>query len=273
MFFEVNREFNLVLRPVSNAYKFIVPKPIRFGIHNFFANTFLVPTMVNDLLQANRHYFGHDLARFLINSTIGLFGIFDVASKVGIYPHPQGFGYTLSKWGLTPSPYVVMPLLGPSTMTSALGFGVDLAFDPLTYYNYQPWWTMFPVRGLQIIDIASRELPKEELLTQTALDPYVAVRNAYLQNRAHNMLYIQYDGEPPESVLSAGTQPGVDEDLSPALQTQDSDVSPAMLNQEDTLDATQIKEDSPDGDTLPKERLQNPYSDPPKESAPQFGIG
>ena len=202
-FFNINQELHTVIRPVTQAYQFVLPSPVRSGVHNFFVNAETVPKIINDASQWNWHYFAHDFARFFLNTTVGILGIFDVASHVGLYNHPQGFGYTLAVWGLRPSPYVVLPFFGPNTMTGAVGMGVDYLFSPITYVNYSPWWWQYPVRAVQLVDLASIALPKEELLTQMALDPYVAVRNAYLQNRAHNVLELRYDGDIPPAVLEA----------------------------------------------------------------------
>lgn len=174
---------NALLKPVVKAYDTALPDPVRTGVHNFVGNVMMVPTITNDALQANFRYMFRDMARFVINSTLGLLGTVDVASDIGLQPRVQSFGLTLAKWGIRKSPYVMLPFLGPSTVRGTFGLVPDYFMNPLTYtlQNRDSYIAL----GVQFIQNASDVLPKEELITSMALDPYIAVRNAYLQNREY----------------------------------------------------------------------------------------
>ena len=182
--FQFNMDLSkALLRPTVNAYKTVVPNPVRSGIRNVYGNIMMVPTMGNDLLQANFVYFWRDLVRFSLNTTMGCFGLVDVASTVGFGPRTQSFGLTLAKWGIRHSPYIMVPFLGPSTVRGAFGFFPDYFMNPISYINNT--WSYAAVRGGQLLQNASDVLPQEDIIMQMSLDPYVAVRSAYLQNRAY----------------------------------------------------------------------------------------
>ena len=174
-----------ILRPVAKTYAFITPAPIDQGVGNFFNNINQINTIANDLLQADIHYTMKDAWRFAINSTVGLFGIFDIASKVGLENHTQDFGLTLAKWGITDSPYFVIPLLGPSTVRDILSFPVD-------YYTLSAWPYIKPSPAHYTLYVLQRIHQRKALLVidklvNEAFDPYVLVRSAYLQKREHMM--------------------------------------------------------------------------------------
>jgi len=169
------------LRPVAGAYKAVVPSPVRTGVSNFFSNLGDVVTVVNDLLQFKFSQAMDDAGRVAINTTFGIGGVFDWASKDGIQKHNEDFGQTLAAWGWGDSAYLVLPLLGPSTVRDAGGLVVDTAFfDPIYYADPQPRNIMLVTK---FIDKRSQYLPGSDLLDEAALDPYVFMRDAYLQRR------------------------------------------------------------------------------------------
>lgn len=169
------------LRPVAGAYKAVVPSPVRTGVSNFFSNLGDVVTVVNDLLQFKFSQAMDDAGRVAINTTFGIGGVFDWASKDGIQKHNEDFGQTLATWGWGDSAYLVLPLLGPSTVRDTGGLVVDTAFfDPIYYADPQARNIML---GTKFIDKRSQYLPGSDLLDEAALDPYVFMRDAYLQRR------------------------------------------------------------------------------------------
>lgn len=191
--FQFNQDFNnTFLQPITYAYN-ETPWQARSGVRNFFNNIYTVGDVGNDLLQANFKYAGRDTARFFINTFIGFFGMHDVASQMGIQPHQQSFGMTLAKWGMVNSSYFILPFFGPTTVTGAVGMVPDYFMNPLTYVN--PPATEWTLKGVSTVQIASDSLPKQRFIMSMALDPYVAIRNAYLQNREYVLQQIQSDGQ------------------------------------------------------------------------------
>ncbi|MCR8923551.1 VacJ family lipoprotein [Dasania sp. GY-MA-18] len=168
-----------VLAPVARGYRAVTPDPVETGIRNVFSNLLEITTIANDLLQLEFAQAGADTGRFLINSTVGLLGIFDVASKVGLEKHDQDFGLTLASWGLGSGPYVVLPLVGPSTLRDSAGIVVDSASsDYMNELEHVP--TRNQVKALQIVNVRAGLLKAEELVSG---DRYVFIRDAYLQRR------------------------------------------------------------------------------------------
>lgn len=182
-----------VLKPVAGAYKAVMPTPIRNGVNNFFNNLETFVSVINDLLQFK---FGHAMdgaGRFVINSTFGIAGLIDVASMDGIERRQEDFGQTLGHWGVGNGAYLVLPLLGPSTLRDTAGFAVDTAyFSPITYLDEVR--TANQLRMVDYIDTRSQYLPASDLLDDAALDPYSFMRDAYLQRRASRVA----DGEAQE---------------------------------------------------------------------------
>lgn len=207
--FKFNDKFyQAVAMPINSIYTTITPSFGRDGIRNFFRNLGLVPGLLNDALQWNWCYFAKDATRLLLNSTLGLAGLFDVAGNAGIPWHPQGFGYTLAKWGgsqtVTQPGYLVLPILGSSTVSDTVGLVVDIYTYPVTYVS--PVWLQNVMIATYTLQKNADAMPQYQAITSTALDPYVAVREAYLQNRAYNIQQIKYDGHVPDN-LQAGPPP------------------------------------------------------------------
>ena len=170
---------HLIIRPTAIVYSKVTPPPLQQGVTNFFNNTFEITTFPNDLLQGNFKYLPVDFWRFVINSTAGIGGLFDVATKVGIKPHIETFGLTLAKWrGGKSAPYFVVPIFGPSTIQGAVGMGVDAVTTPWPYFKSNYITYIPPAVGLT--SLRAEMLPADKLVA-TAFDPYVFVRDAYMQ--------------------------------------------------------------------------------------------
>jgi len=192
-----------VLKPVAKGYDFIAPSPVQKGVSNFFSNLDDIVVLVNDLFQFKFSQAASDTGRLLINSTLGLFGLIDWATDLGLEKHNEDFGQTLGYWGVPPGPYFVLPFLGPSTIRDAPGIAVDTAhFDPI--YNELDKGFPAPRRnsesaiwGLTItkaIDTRTQLLKAGNILEEAALDRYIFIREAYMQRRKN----LVYDGNPPE---------------------------------------------------------------------------
>lgn len=179
--FAFNRGVDKVLlRPLAVTYVTIFPKPLQTGVYNALNNIGEITNVGNDLLQGNVKQALADTWRFIINSTVGIGGLFDVAKHVGLKRNDNGFGLTLAKWGVRQSPYVVIPLFGPSTARDALGFATDLYMSPWPYIN--PISLRYELYGFTTVEYRSRYLGTDQLIDQ-AFDPYIFVRDAYLQAR------------------------------------------------------------------------------------------
>lgn len=193
--FKFNTGFQrIILQPTVNVYTTVLPHPVRKGVNNFFANIGTLPAMANDLLQLNVGYFVTDSMRFVLNSTLGLGGLMDVATDAGIEAHPQSFGLTLARWGVVRSPYLVIPFLGPSTFRDALGMIPDAYASPINWVK--PDSAMWGLWGLSVFNTSADALPQLKLIQAISLDPYVAERNAFLQNRAHIVNMIRQEKQP-----------------------------------------------------------------------------
>ncbi|OLF55205.1 VacJ family lipoprotein [Pseudomonas chlororaphis] len=166
------------LKPLAQGYQAITPQFLEDGIHNFFRNIGDVGNLANDILQAKPHAAAVDTARLLMNTTIGLAGFFDVSTKMGLQRNDEDFGQTLGYWGVGSGPYVMLPLLGPSTLRDAPSKYVDSFTEPYRYVNDVP--VRNSAFALDIIDTRASLLSSEKLITG---DKYTFIRNAYLQNR------------------------------------------------------------------------------------------
>lgn len=179
-----------VLKPVSSAYVKHVPQPARTGVSNFYGNLLYFDTILNGFLQGKVKQGASDLARFGVNSTIGLLGFFDVATPLGLQQHDEDFGQTLAVWGAGSGEYVVYPLLGPSGVRDTGGVVVSLLTNPIMYVAAP---VAIPLGVLNIIDLRARKEGFVRFRDEAALDPYVFTRESYLQNRRFEV----YDGNPP----------------------------------------------------------------------------
>lgn len=176
----------VLLKPVSDAYVKVVPEPIRTGIGNGFSNLSYANVILNDFLQAKWRQGFSDAGRMAVNSTIGIAGFFDPASKWGLVAHDNDFGITLGKWGVKSGPYLVLPLLGPSSLRDVTGYGTLYVTDPLTWVS-PPIYVTFPLYTVDVIDKRSRVESLLGFRNKVAIDPYIFVRDAYLQYRENQI--------------------------------------------------------------------------------------
>ena len=166
------------LKPLAQGYQRVTPDFLEEGVHNVFGNLGDVGNLANDLLQGKFHEAGVDTGRVIFNTTFGVLGFFDVATRMGLQRNDEDFGQTLGVWGLGNGPYIVLPLLGPSTIRDAVGKVPDASLEPYPYMSHVP--TRNLVRGVDVIDTRASLLSAEKLISG---DKYLFVRNAYLQNR------------------------------------------------------------------------------------------
>lgn len=183
-----------VIMPLSKGYKAITPAPVDKGISNFFNNLADVGSAINNLLQFKLERAVSDAGRVLVNSTIGLLGFMDVASNMNMQKYGEDFGQTLGTWGAGPGPYIVLPVLGPSSTRDTIGIVVDWYTDPVTYVKGNSWRNSLV--GLRAVDQRADLLGASRILEEAALDPYEFSRDAYLQKRQNDV----YDGNPPPVV-------------------------------------------------------------------------
>jgi phospholipid-binding lipoprotein MlaA len=180
-----------VAKPVATAYRKVVPGEIRDRVRNFFGNIADVFIGVNNFLQGKFADGANDWARVAFNTTIGLFGIHDIASDMGYEKHNEDFGQTLGYWGAGPGPYLVLPFLGSSDLRDGIGTGADIYTDPLG--EVRPYHTQYALWGLRLTQTRADLLDASRILEEAALDKYVFQRDAYLQRRRS----LVYDGHPP----------------------------------------------------------------------------
>jgi phospholipid-binding lipoprotein MlaA len=167
------------LKPLAKGYKFIMPDPLEAGVHNIFDNVQEVPNVINGVLQGNFKGAARDTGRLLINTTLGIGGLLDVAKHMNLpADEDEDFGQTLAVWGVKQGPYLVLPLLGPSTLRDTAGWPVNYYTDPTTYIDHVR--TKNTVRGLEILDVRAEILDLEQNITG---DRYTFVRDVYLQRR------------------------------------------------------------------------------------------
>ena len=182
----------VVLKPISKVYDAVTPDPISQAISNIFNNLADVTVVLNDLLQFKFAQAGSDLHRLLLNSTVGVGGIFDVAGLAGLEKHNEDFGQTLGHWGVGSGPYIVLPLFGPSSLRDVVGLGIDSLIDLPAKINHVP--TRNQTLAVRVVDQRSGLSKAEKVLEAAALDEYSYVRNGYLQRRQS----LVFDGNPPE---------------------------------------------------------------------------
>lgn len=209
---KVNRRvhaFNMAVdrglaKPLARAYIAAVPRPMRVGVGNFFNNLGQPVTVVNSLLQGDPRGAGNALGRFLVNSTVGIGGLFDVATKAKIPRRGEDFGQTLAVWGWQRSRYLELPLLGPRTVRDLIGMAGDARLRPVQYVEDDK--TRVFLQGLQLVDLRAKLLPLEGLMRDGAVDEYVLFRDLWMQRRNYQ---IQQDGRSPDA-------PAADETMVPA---------------------------------------------------------
>lgn len=181
-----------VLKPLAEGYDYIAPKPVKIGIANFFGNLGDLWIGVNDLLQGKVVDSLSDVARFLVNSTLGIAGFFDVATEMGMEKHDEDFGQTLGAWGVGEGPYFIVPIIGPKTVRDALALPLDWKGNPVTWIKDDE--TRYALLGLQIVSERYALLGVDKTLEEGTLDKYIYARDFYLQKRRYKV----FDGKPPK---------------------------------------------------------------------------
>lgn len=190
--FAVNETIDsYAVRPVAKAYDDYLPVVVKAGVSNFFGNIDDVFTGVNNFLQGKPGDGASDLGRFVINSTIGILGMVDVASDIGLAKHDEDFGQTFGRWGVGNGPYVVLPVFGPKTARDTVGFMVDRYVDPVG--NIEDVSVRNSLSALRIVSIRAELLPADKVVDEAALDKYSYVRDGYLQRRRSQI----FDGDAP----------------------------------------------------------------------------
>ncbi|MEM7765658.1 MAG: VacJ family lipoprotein [Pseudomonadota bacterium] len=196
----------VLLKPLARGYRAVTPDLMERGVSNFFSNLGEPVNILNNLLQGKPVAALSDTGRLLLNSTMGIGGLFDVASKSGMPRHNEDFGQTMAKWGVPSGPYFVLPFLGPSTVRDAFGAPADRAVNLIEHLDSASLEDKLTV--LQIISIRASLLPLDAQINASN-DPYLFVREAYLQRRN----FLVYDGEPPIDEEDFEFDEDFDEDL------------------------------------------------------------
>lgn len=175
------------LKPVARGYRWVTPDPVETGVSNFFGNLAEVPNLLNNALQGKWTKVGNNSGRLLLNSTVGLGGLFDVARHAGLEKQErESFGQTLSYWGVGQGPYLVLPFLGPTTLVDAAALPVEWYTDPVTYIHDDGW--RWGLRALDVVQSRASLLEAEKLISG---DKYSFIREVYLQRRE----YLVKDGQ------------------------------------------------------------------------------
>jgi phospholipid-binding lipoprotein MlaA len=175
----------VLIRPVAQAYRFLLPPQVRGGVHNVLSNLGTPVQLGNDMLEGKPRRAGDTTMRFLINTTVGVLGIFDIAKDWGYPDHDSDFGITLALWGLPSGPFLFLPVFGPSDPRDAIGLGVNVAMDPFTWVGQGTAvraldWSRFAINA---VDQRERHLDDIDSVKKTALDPYATFRSLYRQHR------------------------------------------------------------------------------------------
>lgn len=190
--FSVNEAVDkFAVKPVAQVYDKAVPLPVKAGVGNFFGNTADLWIGVNSAMQGKFGDAGVDIGRLLINSTVGIFGLFDVASELGLEKHEEDFGQTLAVWGVGSGGYLFWPIIGPRSVRDTAGWVVDFTVDPVQYV--EPIAARNSMRVVRVVDIRASLLPADKVVEEAALDKYAYIRDAYLQRRRNQI----FDGRPP----------------------------------------------------------------------------
>ena len=196
VFYEVNDGLDTyLLRPAAQGYRYVVPARVRSGVHNVLSNLGTPVVLTADMLQGKPRRAGDATMRFLINSTIGIAGIFDVADGWGYPTHDNDFGITLANRGVPDGPFLFLPILGPSSPRNAVGFGADIAVDPFAWVGAGVAVSTlgYTKAGANAVDARERVLDPVDQIKKTALDPYATFRSLYRQHRESEIQAVRDD--------------------------------------------------------------------------------
>lgn len=241
----------IVVKPVAKAYRTVAPKPARQGISNFFRNVEEPFSFINNLLQGQGDRALRNLGRFVVNSTIGIGGLFDPATRHGIKAAPEDLGQTFAAWGMNGGPFLMLPLFGPSTMRDGVGFGIAQFADPyracLTYCGL-PHRMPLALTATQLISTRSELIENgADAFLQSSLDPYAAMRSAYLQGRRAEILNL--DGDDAAAQAAAEAAAAADAEANP-IGTDSAPSAPAPAPAPGS---------SPAGDAAPAQSTPQPH--------------
>ncbi|MCU7938783.1 MAG: VacJ family lipoprotein [gamma proteobacterium symbiont of Bathyaustriella thionipta] len=193
--YEFNEGFDrIILKPVATGYQKL-PTPVQTGTHNFFSNLDDVVVVVNDILQLKPEQFTSDTLRFSVNTVFGLLGLIDMGTPMGLPKHHESFADTLGYWGVASGPYIVLPILGPSSVRDAPSLVIDFLVHPLNQVS--PASATITLASVRAVDIRSELLKTTDIRDELALDPYIFTRESYYQWRQNRV----YDGEPPKVII------------------------------------------------------------------------
>jgi phospholipid-binding lipoprotein MlaA len=199
-----------VFKPVAEGYRAVLPSFVRTGVSNFFGNLEDIWIAANNLMQGKVTDAVGDTARFIFNSTFGMLGLIDISSDIGLAKHNEDFGQTLGRWGLGSGPYLVLPLLGPSTVRDGAGLLLDVQADLVTQTSHVP--TRNTAYAIRAVNTRANLLDTTSVVEQAALDKYSFVRDAWLQRRRN----LVYDGNPPPEQRGQAESPDSDSDSAAA---------------------------------------------------------
>jgi phospholipid-binding lipoprotein MlaA len=183
----------LAIKPVAQIYVNVVPSFVRTGLHNVVSNLGDVWSMANSAMQLKGQHAAESFMRVTVNTVFGLGGLLDIATEMRLERHKEDFGQTLGHWGVKPGPYVVLPILGPSTLRDGLTLPVDYQGDATRQFSDQA--TRNSLTAVRIVDVRASLLKTVDTVKEASLDPYSFVRDAYLQKRENDV----HDGNPPSS--------------------------------------------------------------------------
>jgi phospholipid-binding lipoprotein MlaA len=203
-----------VLKPVAKGYNTVMPAPARTGLSNFFSNLNDVTVAANDLLQFKVKQAASDTGRIFVNTTVGVLGLIDVATPIGLEKHNEDFGQTLGYWGVGSGPYLMLPFLGPSSVRDSVGLYADTMTSQTSRIKHvavrnEVYLTNFVVKRASLLD-------EEKVIDEAAIDRYSFIRDAYLQHRQN----LVYDGNPPREKYDDeddDSKPDVKSDKSPSV--------------------------------------------------------
>jgi phospholipid-binding lipoprotein MlaA len=186
-----------ILKPIAKGYQAITPKPVDEGITNFFSNINDIGVTINDFMQLKLLQGTKDFSRFLVNTTVGVAGFFDVAKKIDLPKHNEDFGQTLGFWGVPSGNYLVLPFLGSSSPRETAGLLGDALMNPLTYISFGGSAAVAgATAGAKVVEVTDTRadlLSSEKIIDEAAFDRYDFIKNAYRQQRE----YLVHDGNPP----------------------------------------------------------------------------
>jgi len=218
------------LKPIATVYNKIMPKPLNVGVHNFFNNIGTIPTIINDLLQFHFYQMTNDLWRLGINTTVGVGGFFDMATRMKLPFYINDFGLTLATWGYKNSNYIVLPFFGPNTIRDGVGIPVDYyAFS--VYPHIQPPSLRYQIYAVGIVDRRAQLLQYQKVFEEATYDEYLFMRNAYLQRRNYQIEQNAHRGYQDQCAQLGGA----DMTSTTATQNEESDEKDNNTDQNHTL--------------------------------------